>query len=55
MRLGALTLPNVGWDGRDAGFDELIVYYPPDFAMPPGSVAPGVFERAIRDVLPSLR
>jgi alkanesulfonate monooxygenase SsuD/methylene tetrahydromethanopterin reductase-like flavin-dependent oxidoreductase (luciferase family) len=30
-----------------AGFDELIVYYPPATAMPAGSVAPGVFERAI--------
>jgi alkanesulfonate monooxygenase SsuD/methylene tetrahydromethanopterin reductase-like flavin-dependent oxidoreductase (luciferase family) len=32
---------------RDAGFDELIVYYPPQTAMPEGSVAPGVFERAV--------
>ncbi len=30
----------------DAGFDELVFYYPPDTAMPAGSVAPGVFERA---------
>jgi alkanesulfonate monooxygenase SsuD/methylene tetrahydromethanopterin reductase-like flavin-dependent oxidoreductase (luciferase family) len=30
----------------DAGFEELVFYYPPDTAMPEGSVAPGVFERA---------
>jgi alkanesulfonate monooxygenase SsuD/methylene tetrahydromethanopterin reductase-like flavin-dependent oxidoreductase (luciferase family) len=29
-----------------AGFDELVFYYPPDTAMPEGSVTPGVFERA---------
>jgi alkanesulfonate monooxygenase SsuD/methylene tetrahydromethanopterin reductase-like flavin-dependent oxidoreductase (luciferase family) len=33
---------------RDAGFDELIVYYPPETAMPKGTVTPGVFERAVR-------
>jgi alkanesulfonate monooxygenase SsuD/methylene tetrahydromethanopterin reductase-like flavin-dependent oxidoreductase (luciferase family) len=33
------------WNG--AGFDELIVYYPPQTGMPAGSVEPGVFERAI--------
>jgi alkanesulfonate monooxygenase SsuD/methylene tetrahydromethanopterin reductase-like flavin-dependent oxidoreductase (luciferase family) len=33
------------WSG--AGFDELIVYYPPETGMPEGSVAPGVFERAV--------
>jgi alkanesulfonate monooxygenase SsuD/methylene tetrahydromethanopterin reductase-like flavin-dependent oxidoreductase (luciferase family) len=27
-----------------AGFDELIVYYPPETAMPEGSVEPGLFE-----------
>lgn len=32
---------------NDAGFDELIVYYPPETGMPEGSVAPTVFERAI--------
>ena len=31
---------------RDAGFDELVFYYPPDTNMPAGSVLPGVFERA---------
>jgi hypothetical protein len=31
---------------HDAGFEELVSYYPPDTAMPVGSVAPGVFERA---------
>lgn len=30
-----------------AGFDELIVYYPPETGMPEGSVTPGVFERAV--------
>jgi alkanesulfonate monooxygenase SsuD/methylene tetrahydromethanopterin reductase-like flavin-dependent oxidoreductase (luciferase family) len=30
-----------------AGFDELIVYYPPETGMPDGSVTPGVFERAV--------
>ena len=33
------------WSG--AGFDELIVYYPPETGMPEGSVATGVFERAV--------
>lgn len=32
---------------REAGFDELIAYYPPETGMPVGSVTPGVFERAI--------
>jgi alkanesulfonate monooxygenase SsuD/methylene tetrahydromethanopterin reductase-like flavin-dependent oxidoreductase (luciferase family) len=32
---------------RDAGFDELIVYYPPQTGMPEGTVAPGVFEEAV--------
>ena len=31
---------------REAGFEELVVYYPPETAMPDGSVTPGVFERA---------
>ena len=30
----------------DAGFDELVFYYPPDTAMPEGTVSEGVFERA---------
>jgi alkanesulfonate monooxygenase SsuD/methylene tetrahydromethanopterin reductase-like flavin-dependent oxidoreductase (luciferase family) len=30
----------------EAGFEELIVYYPPETGMPEGSVAPGVFDRA---------
>ena len=30
----------------NAGFDELVVYYPPEVGMPEGSVTPGVFERA---------
>ena len=29
-----------------AGFEELIVYYPPETGMPRRSVAQGVFERA---------
>ena len=33
---------------RDAGFDELVFYYPPDTNMPEGAVTPGVFERALR-------
>jgi alkanesulfonate monooxygenase SsuD/methylene tetrahydromethanopterin reductase-like flavin-dependent oxidoreductase (luciferase family) len=31
----------------DAGFEELIVYYPAATGMPEGSVTPGVFERAL--------
>lgn len=31
---------------QDAGFQELIVYYPPETGMPEGTVTPGVFERA---------
>jgi alkanesulfonate monooxygenase SsuD/methylene tetrahydromethanopterin reductase-like flavin-dependent oxidoreductase (luciferase family) len=31
---------------EEAGFDELVFYYPPDTAMPDGAVTPGVFERA---------
>jgi alkanesulfonate monooxygenase SsuD/methylene tetrahydromethanopterin reductase-like flavin-dependent oxidoreductase (luciferase family) len=29
---------------QDAGFEELVVYYPPETGMPEGSVTPGVFE-----------
>jgi alkanesulfonate monooxygenase SsuD/methylene tetrahydromethanopterin reductase-like flavin-dependent oxidoreductase (luciferase family) len=32
---------------QDAGFEELIVNYPPETAMPEGSVSQGVFERAL--------
>jgi alkanesulfonate monooxygenase SsuD/methylene tetrahydromethanopterin reductase-like flavin-dependent oxidoreductase (luciferase family) len=32
---------------RGAGFDELVFYHPPDTNMPEGTVAPGVFERAL--------
>jgi len=32
---------------RDAGFDELIVYYPPETGMPEGTVTGSVFERAV--------
>jgi alkanesulfonate monooxygenase SsuD/methylene tetrahydromethanopterin reductase-like flavin-dependent oxidoreductase (luciferase family) len=30
---------------REAGMTELVVYYPPESGMPPGSVEPGLFER----------
>ena len=33
---------------EDAGFDEIVFYYPPDTNMPQGTVAPGVFERAVK-------
>jgi alkanesulfonate monooxygenase SsuD/methylene tetrahydromethanopterin reductase-like flavin-dependent oxidoreductase (luciferase family) len=36
------------WSG--AGFDELIVYYPPETGMPEGSVTAGVFEQVVREV-----
>jgi alkanesulfonate monooxygenase SsuD/methylene tetrahydromethanopterin reductase-like flavin-dependent oxidoreductase (luciferase family) len=32
----------------EAGFDELVLYYPPDWAMPAGTVSPGLFERMLR-------
>jgi len=31
---------------EEAGFDELVFYYPPETMMPDGAVTPGVFERA---------
>ena len=31
---------------REAGFDEIVFYYPPDTNMPEGTVRAGVFERA---------
>ena len=31
---------------QEAGFQELVFYYPPEWGMPAGTVAPGVFERA---------
>jgi len=33
---------------RDAGFEEIVFYYPPDTNMPAGTVAEGVFERAFQ-------
>jgi alkanesulfonate monooxygenase SsuD/methylene tetrahydromethanopterin reductase-like flavin-dependent oxidoreductase (luciferase family) len=30
---------------EEAGIDELILYWPPEFAMPEGSVQPGLFEK----------
>jgi alkanesulfonate monooxygenase SsuD/methylene tetrahydromethanopterin reductase-like flavin-dependent oxidoreductase (luciferase family) len=33
---------------QDAGFEELVFYYPPEWGMPEGAVTPGVFERAFR-------
>ncbi len=38
---------------RAAGFDELIVYYPPQTGMPEDAVAPGVFEEAVAAYLRS--
>ena len=32
---------------EDAGFEELVFYYPPEWATPEGSVEPGVFERML--------
>ena len=32
---------------RDAGFGEIVFYYPPETTNPEGTVAPGVFERAL--------
>ena len=32
---------------EDAGFDEIVFYYPPQTGMPEGSVTPGVFERGL--------
>ncbi len=32
---------------EDAGFEELVFYYPPEWGMPAGSVTPGVFESAV--------
>jgi len=34
----------------EAGFEELVLYYPPETGMPEGSVTPGVFERAFSRV-----
>jgi hypothetical protein len=30
---------------EEAGFDEIVFYYPPETGMPEGSVTTGVFER----------
>ena len=32
---------------QEAGFEELILYYPPEWEMPEGSVEPGLFERML--------
>jgi alkanesulfonate monooxygenase SsuD/methylene tetrahydromethanopterin reductase-like flavin-dependent oxidoreductase (luciferase family) len=32
---------------QDAGFEEIVFYYPPETGMPEGAVTPGVFERAL--------
>ena len=40
---------------RTAGFDELLVYYPPERFSPPGTVTPGVLERVAQELLPELR
>ena len=34
-----------------AGFDELLVYYPPETGMPAGTVGPGIFEQVVRTQL----
>jgi alkanesulfonate monooxygenase SsuD/methylene tetrahydromethanopterin reductase-like flavin-dependent oxidoreductase (luciferase family) len=31
---------------QEAGFEEIVFYYPPETGMPEGTVTPGVFERA---------
>ncbi len=40
---------------QEAGFEELVVYYPPETGMPKGSVVPGVFERAFSQPGPRRR
>lgn len=40
---------------RGAGFDELLVYYPPERFSPEGTVSLGVFERVAKELLPELR
>jgi alkanesulfonate monooxygenase SsuD/methylene tetrahydromethanopterin reductase-like flavin-dependent oxidoreductase (luciferase family) len=32
---------------REAGFEEIVFYYPPETGMPEGAVTPGVFERGL--------
>ena len=34
---------------REAGFDELLFYYPPERFSPPGTVGDGVFERVMKE------
>jgi alkanesulfonate monooxygenase SsuD/methylene tetrahydromethanopterin reductase-like flavin-dependent oxidoreductase (luciferase family) len=36
------------------GVEELVFYYPAELAMPEGSVEPGLFERAFREILPGI-
>jgi alkanesulfonate monooxygenase SsuD/methylene tetrahydromethanopterin reductase-like flavin-dependent oxidoreductase (luciferase family) len=40
---------------QEAGFEELVVYYPPETGMPAGSVTPGVFETAFAQAGPRRR
>jgi alkanesulfonate monooxygenase SsuD/methylene tetrahydromethanopterin reductase-like flavin-dependent oxidoreductase (luciferase family) len=40
---------------RDAGFDELFFYYPPERFSPAGTVTPGIFGHVAREILPALR
>jgi alkanesulfonate monooxygenase SsuD/methylene tetrahydromethanopterin reductase-like flavin-dependent oxidoreductase (luciferase family) len=40
---------------HDAGFDELLFYYPPERFSPAGMVAEGVLERVAKELLPELR
>jgi alkanesulfonate monooxygenase SsuD/methylene tetrahydromethanopterin reductase-like flavin-dependent oxidoreductase (luciferase family) len=41
------TFADVVGRWQDAGFEEIVFYYPPETGMPEGSVTPGVFERAL--------
>ncbi len=40
---------------REAGIDEFVFYYPPEPFLPEGSVAPGVFEKALTEIAQELR
>lgn len=40
---------------RAAGFDEIVLYYPPTVHMPEGSVEDGLFDRIVSEVVPELR
>jgi alkanesulfonate monooxygenase SsuD/methylene tetrahydromethanopterin reductase-like flavin-dependent oxidoreductase (luciferase family) len=40
---------------REAGFDELLFYYPTERFSPAGTVTPGILEHVAREILPALR